>query len=146
MTKKNTLLLFTLFIGFCVLQSIHAATSATASFQITAVLVEPVDMAVNEDNSNISTNVRTQKTVAATLSTVSDPSVKVHVSVEKNDTIVACDSGACKGDKIELANLIFKNLGYSSQKKFELDAIDKLALNDQAGNYSGNVKVMLATI
>lgn len=146
MTKKNTLLMFTLLMGFCLLQSIHAANTARSSFQITSVLVEPVDMAVDKADSKVAVRTYKQKSAVAILSEHNNPNIKVHVSVDQNDALVACNSGACKGDKIELANLILKNFGYGVKKKLELDAIDQLALNDKPGQYSGDVKVMLATI
>jgi len=143
MVKTYVLVLCAALLELSLLPSLHAAN---ANFNITAVLVDPVGMEVDQTDSNLSTKMPAQKLVAATLSTLSDPATQLHVSIAKNDTVVACENGACKGDKVELANLILKNLNYTPEKKLELDAIDKIALNDKPGLYSGDMTVLLATI
>lgn len=143
MVKTYALVLCAALLELSLIPCLHATT---ANFNMTAVLVDPVGMETNQNNSKLSVNMPTQKLVAATLSTHSDPATQIHVSIAKNNTVVTCETGICKGDKVELANLILKNLSYTPNKKLELDAIDKLALNDKPGLYSGDMTVLLATI
>lgn len=149
MTKQHSLMLCVIFLGFSLLQSFHfayAAQSASATFQIRAVLVDPVSMETNTVDSKLIPKIQVQRTVAASLSTFNAATTNVHASITKNDTTVSCHKGACKGNTVELANVVLKTLDHSTQKKLELDATDKVAAIDKPGLYLGDMTVLLAVL
>jgi len=144
---KQSLVLCVILLGFCLLQTVHAdPRSATATFQITATLVDPVEMKTDGVDSHMSPITPVQKTIAASLSTINAPATNIHVSVAKSDAIAACTTGACKGGKVELENLVLKTLTHGATQNVELNATDKLALNDKPGQYDGDMTVLLAVV
>ena len=140
MADRQTFTLLIMVLGFCFLHTVRAASS---NFQISARLIQPLVMKIQQENNRIFASITQQQKLLATLTTESGVNDTTKTTVADN-AVVVCSSDSCKGDKIHLSDLLLNKTVATNEKNLKLEGFTKLSLNDKPGNYSGDVLVSLA--
>ena len=127
--------------GLCVLHNVHALS---VRFRVSTQLVQPLQLQTQQNDNTIALGTTKANAVAAKLSLAPTANIATHISMPQNKVVANCDQGACTGEKIILDHLHFSQRDINKQQRFQLHALEQVALGDKAGNYDGNAVVEIS--